>query len=190
MNSSWSRIRKYVQAPILTRLCTSALLAFGASFLIAEARAQNVDPDAAPPPLKIISKEEQTKLDTKTDVKDRTRISLDLMKIRLAGAEKMAAAQDFDGMYRELGTFNALMDDALTFLNKRDDGRGRVLDAFKRIGITLRGMAPRIEVMRRELPIKYDPYVRRLMGYLRSARDKATDSLFDDSVLPNKKPGN
>lgn len=146
--------------------------------------------DTAPPPIKIISPDEQKRLDTKTDVKDRTKISIDMMKVRIAAAEKFAAERNFPEMYRELGHFHGLMDDALDYLHKRDNGSGKVLDSFKRLEISLRAVAPKIEVMRRELPLRYDPYVRRLMGFLRQARAKATDSLFDDSVLPAKKPGN
>jgi hypothetical protein len=151
--------------------------------------AQDDPLDLAPPPLKIISKEELARLDTKTDIKDRTKLSLEMMNIRLTAAEKLAAADDFDGMYREMGVFHGLMDDALAFLNKRDNGGGKVLDNFKRLEISLRGMAPRIEVIRRELPLRYDAYVRKLMGYLRAVRAKAADTLFDDTVVPNKKPG-
>mgnify|MGYP007125701776 CR=1 FL=1 len=156
--------------------------------LLTVASAQEVPPDAAPPPLKIIPKDEIALLDDKTDIKDRTKLSLELMNVRLKSAEKLAEANDFDGMYRELGVFHALMDDALKFLNERDNGKGKVLDNFKRLEIALRGMAPKIEVIRRELPLRYDTYVRKLMGYVRSARAKATDSLFDDTVVPNRKP--
>jgi hypothetical protein len=154
------------------------------------ASAQDDPPETAAPPIKIISKDEQTRLDAKTDIKDRTKLSIEMMNARIASAEKLAIARDFEGMYVELGFFHGLMDDALGFLNKRDNGSGKVLDNFKRLEIALRALAPKIEVMRRELPLRFDPYVRRLMGYLRQARAKATDSLFDDTVLPVKKPGN
>ena len=151
--------------------------------------AQDEQIEAAPPPLKIISKDEIARLGAQTDLKDRTKLSVELLNLRLTTAEKLSEVKNFDGMYLELGVFQALMDDALLYLHKRDDGRGKVLDSFKRLEISLRGMAPRIEIIRRELPLKYDPYVRKLMGYLRSVRAKATDSLFGDSVVPTvRKP--
>lgn len=156
--------------------------------LAGEALGQEETTESAPPPLKIISKDEISRLVAKTDPKDRTKVSLEMMNLRLTTAEKTASMRDFDGMYRELGFFHALMDDALTFLHERDNGNGKILDSFKRLEIALRGMATRIEVIRRELPLKYDPYVRKLTQYLRTARARATDSLFDDSVLPGKKP--
>ena len=166
------------------------LLTFTFSLFNISASAQDEQVESAPPPLKIISKDEITLLGAKPDLKDRTKLSVELMNARLTAAEKLSSAKNFEAMYLEFGYFHALMDDALAYLNKRDDGRGKVLDNFKRLEINLRGMAPRIEVIRRDLPLKYDPYVRKLMGYLRSVRAQATDSLFGDSVVPTvqKKP--
>lgn len=153
------------------------------------AAAQDDPPESYPPPIKVVSKDEASRLATKTDLKDRTKLSVEMMNLRLTSAEKFAAAQDFENMYRELGYFHALMDDALVFLTRRDNRGGKVLDNYKRLELALRPMGPRIEVIRRELPLRYDPYVRKLMGYLRSVREKATDSLFGDSVVPVRKPG-
>lgn len=158
-------------------------------FFAFTAAAQDDPPDAAPPPIKVIPKEDAVRLATKTDVKDRTKISLELMNQCLAAAERLSTERNFPAMYEEFGHFHALMDDALNYLTVRDTGRGKVLDNFKRLEISLRAMATRIEIIRRELPLRYDPYVRKLMGYLRNVRAKATDSLFGDSVVPVKKPG-
>lgn len=174
------------KSPVAARFLAFAVCLF--SFGLT-ASAQDDLADTAPPPIKIVSPEEQRQLDAKKDIKDRTKLSIDLMKVRITTAEKFAAERNFPEMYRELGHFHGLMDDALDYINKRDNGSGKVLDSFKRLEISLRAVAPKIEVMRRELPVRYDPYVRRLMGFLRQARAKATDSLFDDSVLPAKKPG-
>jgi hypothetical protein len=160
----------------------------GVFILAAPAAAQDDPPEAAPPPLKVVSKDESAKLAAKTDPKDRTKLSLELMNVRLAAAEKASSAGDFEAMYSELGNFHGLMDDALEFLSSRGIS-GKVLDSYKRLELALRAMAPRIEVIRRELPLRYDPYVRKLMGYLRNVRAKATDSLFGDSVVPTRKPG-
>ena len=182
--SAWLRFRSFAGYFVVG----FSLLTFNFS-LFTQASAQDDPVEAPPPPLKIISKEDSARLETKKDIKDRTKLSIEMMNLRLAAAEKLAAARNFEGMYRELGFFHALMDDALTFLNRRDNGGGKVLDNFKRMSIALRGMATRIEVIRREIPLRYDPYIRKLMGYLRSARFEATDSLFGDSVIPAKKPG-
>lgn len=174
--------------PGLAFLCSS-LFILSALFSV-QSRAQDDPPEAAPPPIKFISKEERAKLDAKqTSVKDRTKLSLELMDLRMDAAEKFAQTDDYDSMFRELGGFHALMDDGLQFLNRRDTDSGKVLDNFKRFEIGLRAFSPRIEIIRRELPLRYDFYVRKLMGYVREARAKAIDPLFSDSVVAPRKPG-
>ena len=111
--------------------------------LLTAASAQDDLPEIAPPPIKVISKDEMTRLNAKKDIKDRTKLSLELMNVRLLAAEKLTAAEDYDNMFREFGVFLALMDDAVRFLTKNDNGSGKVLDSFKRMEIALRGMAPR-----------------------------------------------
>ena len=146
------------------------------------------DPEIAPPPLKIFSKAERSQLDAKTaELKDRTKLSLVLMDIRLDAAEKFAGGRQFEAMFAELGGFQALMDDSLDYLNRRNNGSDKkVLDNFKRVEIGLRGFSPRIETIRRELPLRYDDYVRKLMKFVRDARTKATEPLFSDSVVKTK----
>lgn len=141
--------------------------------------------EVAPPPLKIFSKAERSQLEAKaSELKDRTKLSLELMDLRLDAAEKFAGGREFEAMFAELGGFQALMDDSLDYLNRRHTGSDKkVLDGFKRVEIGLRGFSPRIETMRRELPLRYDDYVRKLMKYVRDARTKATEPLFSDSVV-------
>ncbi|MEP6787435.1 MAG: hypothetical protein ABJB40_03325 [Acidobacteriota bacterium] len=149
--------------------------------------AQDDPNDLAPPPLKLISKDERARLDSETDVKSRTKLELEMMNLRLAEAEKLNASENYDGVFRELGAFHGLMDDGLDYLIKRDTGSGKVLDNFKRLEIALRGFGPRLEVIRRDLPIKYEDYLRRLIKYVRDARSKAIDPQFGYTVLPGQK---
>jgi hypothetical protein len=142
--------------------------------------------DLAPPPLKLVSKDERSKLDLHNDVKARTKLAVEMMTLRLSSAEKFVAAGDFESCYRELGAFHALMDDTISFLANQDGSKGKVLDNFKRLEISLRSFAPRLENLRREAPFKYEDYLRRLIISLRETRGKAADSLFADSVVPNR----
>ena len=52
--------------------------------------------------------------------------------------------------------------------------------------IGLREFPPRLEAIRRDLPLEYEDYVRRLIRYLRQARTIATEPLFGDTVLPEQ----
>lgn len=166
-----------------------SLLVFNFSLFTITVSGQGDGFEYAPPPLKIVSKDELARLDAKTDFKDRTKLALELMDLRLDAAERLFVVKDFEGTYRELGVFHGLMDNAIGFLQRRDsrNGSGKILDNFKRIDLALRTFAPRLEGIRREVPLRYEDYVRRLLKYLREARTQATEPLFADTVVPQRK---
>jgi hypothetical protein len=147
-----------------------------------------IDDDVAPPPLKVLSQSEKSRLSGETEVKRRTKLGLELMEVRLKQAETFHAAENFDQMFVELGAFHGLMDNMLEFLDKSDRDSRKVIYNFKRFEIGLRTFTPRLELMRRVLPIRYERYVRSLIKNLRNARAKAIEPLFDDTVVPGKKP--
>jgi len=139
--------------------------------------------DTAPPPLKIVSKEETRQLNAETDIKKRTKLALDLMEIRLKKAEELNSQERFAEMFDELGGFHALVDKILDFLNRNDNGSGKVLNNFKRVEMSLRAFLPRLELIRRDLPEKYEFYVRDLAKSVRNARARAIEPLFGDTVV-------
>ncbi len=140
--------------------------------------------DTAPPPLKILSKGEKEQLESEKDIKERTKLALILMEARLKKAEDLDMKDQFTEMYDELGKFHALMDYTFNFLYRSDDGSRKVLNNFKRFEIGIRSYVPRIEVVRRNLPIRYESYLRSLIKQIRDTRGKAVDAFFDDSVVP------
>ena len=147
--------------------------------------AQTDEIQLAPPPLRVLEKSHKEQLDREKDIGSRTKLSLKLMEGNLAEAEVHSDNQRHDDMLRELGHFLALMDDSLEFLSRNNKGGGKVLDNFKRLEIGLRKFIPRLEVVRRDLPLKYEDYVRKLMIRIRDARSKATEPLFGESVVPD-----
>lgn len=149
--------------------------------------AQDDIPGLAPPPRKVISKGERTRLDAETNIRDRTKLTLEMMDERLSAAEKLSDGKDFDAMFQELGGFHGLMDNGIEFLLKKDDRKNKVLDNLKRIEIGLRGFAPRLESIRRDVPLSYENYVRKLISYLRNARTRVSEPLFSDTVVPDPK---
>ena len=139
----------------------------------------------APPPLKVLSKSERQQLDAEPKVKDHTKLALALMDARLKAAEAENAKQEYRAMFTELGHFHALMDHTLIFLTKGQSNSGRVLSNLKRLEIGLRGFMPRLEVIRRDLPLEFEHYVRALMKLTREARTRAVEPFFADTVAPN-----
>lgn len=152
------------------------------------AYAQKADDDSYPPPPRTISKEEKARLVAETDVKRRTKLALEFMEARMKQAEALHSLPDFDAMFVELGAFHALVDDTLEFLTGSSTDSDKVLNNLKRFEIGVRGFVPRLELIRRDLPFRYEFYVRRLAIFLRDAREKAIEPLFSDTVVPTKKP--
>lgn len=165
---------------------TLLLLLF--TFSTVTSHAQGNQDEIAPPPLKIIPKEDLAKLNAESDIKGHTKLALEMMNSRLAAAEKLDTAQDYPGVYRELGVFHGIMDNSLDFLDRGDKQSNKNLDNFKRLEIALRGFGPRLESLYRELPRKYEEYVRKLMKYVRETRTKATDPMFGNSVVKQPNP--
>ncbi len=168
------------------RLVRFSFFLFPFSFFLATlVVAQDEPKGIAPPPLKILAKEEKTQLEAETDIKRRTKLSLELMEVRLLKAETFGKQEQYREMFTELGSFHALMDNTLTFLGESDTNKGKVLNNFKRVELSLRKYVTRLELIRRDLPIKFEFYVRRLVRYVREARTKAVEPLFGETVLPN-----
>lgn len=144
------------------------------------------DPNAAPPPVKVMSDRERSQLDAEQGLKDRTKLALELMGSRLSNAEDLNAKNEFTAMYNELGIFHALMDDTLEFLESAPR-KDKTLDNLKRFEMALRTFAPRLALIRREIPNEYDHYIRSLLRYLRDARSRAIEPLFGNSVVPQRR---
>lgn len=171
------------------RLCVCALKCFFVLLLFCQINSAQDDSEiVAPPPLKILTKAEKSRLEAETDIKRRTILSIELMEAKLLKAESLNAAEDYPTMFAELGGFHALMDNTIDFLNKHDNDSNKVLSNYKRVELTLRKYITRLELIRRELPIRYEPYVRKLVKYVRESRTKAVEPLFDDTVAPGNKP--
>lgn len=163
-------------------------LAFSVFFFGGEARAQDeeqIPANIAPPAVKLISKEEKTALAGVTDVKDRTKLALELMDARLKKAEELNTQAAFNALLTELGSFHALMDDALKFLNRNDTRSGKMLNNYKRFEMALREFTPRLELIRREMPERYEYHVRKLLITVRDTRSKAVEPLFGTTVVPS-----
>ena len=153
--------------------------------LVSVTPAQN-DDEPAPPPLRKISQGERTQLDSQSESKRRIEIALQLMDSRMKKAEDDKAAENFEAMFLELGGFHGLMDNTLDYLTRENRRTGKAFNYFKKYELGLRTFTPRLELVRRDIPVRSEPYIMRLLRYLRDARTKAIEPFFGDTVVPNK----
>lgn len=169
---------------ILIRVAASFVVFAGTLTFAGSISGQDTDvTDTAPPPLRKISESEQKFLNAETNVKRRTQVALNLMSSRLTRAEDFFAKGQYAELYLELGAFHGLMDNTLLFLERSTRTESKALNDLKRFEIGLRTFSPRLEVIRRDLPAKYEYYVRGLLRYVREARTRAVEPLFGDSVI-------
>jgi hypothetical protein len=159
---------------LLTTYCSSLAI-----------QAQDEKPkNLVPPPLVLLSESEEETLNTETNFNKRTQLAITLMDARLKKAEELSSQKKYTESLLELGGFQAIIRNTLNFLNSNNSGRGKVLNSFKRLEISLRQTVPRLETVRREMPYRYSYHVRELMKFVRQARSNAVEPIFDDTVLP------
>lgn len=150
--------------------------------------AQEAPPDVAPPPLKVMSKTEKEQLSTAKDVKERTKLTLELMGARIKVAEGFLPQDQYEQVFAELGGFHALVLDVLEYLSKSSADKNKVLDNFKRFELGLRALTPRVELIHRQMPPAREYYLRMLLRELREARTKAVEPLFGDIGIKQSGP--
>ncbi|MGH9949010.1 MAG: hypothetical protein ACRD6X_17705 [Pyrinomonadaceae bacterium] len=167
----------------ISKSISAALLVLICAILVSPSFAQEQDvipPDAAPPPIKALSKIEKDSLMAAKNVKDRTRLTLELMDARLKVAEAYLTQEQLEMVFRELGGFHALVINVLDYLSSSDTDNKKVISNFKRFEIGLRGFTRRLELIRREMPPQREYYVRLLLREMRAARAKAVEPLFGE----------
>jgi hypothetical protein len=140
-------------------------------------------PLTAPPPIRIITKEERAQIDQAGDSKQRLRLTIQIAGARLTRAEQHTAQGNYDEASAEVGSYHALIEDALEFLNtmKRDSNKTR--DLYKRLELALRADGPRLTTMRRTTPLEYAVWIKKVEEFARASRTEALNSFYGHTVV-------
>jgi hypothetical protein len=160
-------------------------LAFGDAAAQADGGPQRADDLAGAPPLRYVPDDVRRQLDTEArDVKARTKLSLQLADERLARAAADADADRFEDATNELGVYEAIVADSITFVQASGRTGNKLRDIFKRIEMALRAHVPRLETLRRGLPAAHAVYAKATIEFVREERDQALNAFYDDTVIP------
>ncbi|HYP50010.1 MAG TPA: hypothetical protein VEQ34_03655 [Pyrinomonadaceae bacterium] len=155
--------------------------------------AQTVDnqgsDDIAPPPVFAMSGTEKSQLTNESDLKRRTQLCLMLADARLRRAEEATDREDFQAALLDLGSYQAIIENHIKFLERGNYSDGKVRDNFRRMDITLRSYTPRIETIRRTTPFEFAVHLKSILNFTRDARARALDSFFSDSILSTETAG-
>ncbi|HEV7842827.1 MAG TPA: hypothetical protein VGO69_03980 [Pyrinomonadaceae bacterium] len=139
-------------------------------------------PLPAPPPLRLVPRDERLQLDAARDTKARMRLSVELAEARLARAEQMTSAQQYESASRELGIYQGILDDALRFLKDQKEQK-KLRDTYKRFEIALRAHGMRLETMRRTTPSEYAFNIKTITEYTKNLRGEALNGFYGDNVI-------
>ena len=140
-------------------------------------------PLTAPPPIRAIPKTEKLQLDGTTDPKQRVRQTIEFAGGHLTVAEKLTSQSNFEAASHEVGTYEALIENVLTFLATMKRGSNKTRDLYKRMELALRADAPRLTAMRRSTPIEYAVWIKKTEDFAREGRTEALNSFYGDTVV-------
>lgn len=163
---------------ILTVLCIIASL-MGAQ----EVRIQE---QTAPPPLKIVTRQDRMRIDEEKDSKARVRVTLDLAETHLANAELQTSHLNYDEAAAEAGKYCALIEDLFAFLGTLKQDNNKTRDLYKRVELTLRTQGPRLGIMRRTTPSAYAVWIKETEDFARHGRTEALNSFYGHTVVPDR----
>jgi len=145
-------------------------------------------PLTAPPPFKMIVKEERAEMDAATkDATKRLKLTMEFAGGHLTRAEQHTARGDFEAASAEVGMYHALIENVLEFLStfKRDSNKTR--DLYKRLELALRADGPRLTAMRRNTPLEFAVWIKHVEDFARDGRTEALNSFYGHTVVREQK---
>lgn len=146
-------------------------------------------PLTAPPPFKMIVKDERAQIEQTNDSSKRVKLTIEFATAHLGVAEQHTAQGNFEAASTEVGMYHALIENALAFLStfKRDSNKTR--DLYKRLELALRAHGPRLTSMRRTTPLEFAVWIKEVEDFAREGRTEALNSFYGHTVVrdPKKK---
>lgn len=145
-----------------------------------------VQDQVAPPPLKIITREERAQINESKDAKARVRTTLDLALLRLGEIETHTSARDYPAALAGAGRYWALLEDVFGYLKTMKADSNKTRDLYKRIELALRAHGPRLSAVRRGTPSEYSFWMKELEDFARNGRTEALNSFYGHTVFREK----
>lgn len=174
--------QKHQQKHQLNLLASVAVLLFFATAANGQETPVAQQP-SAPPPVKLISKEDRARVDSAKDIKARLRTTIELAEGHLSDAEARTTQEDYDAASAALGKYRALIEDALNSLNLLSRDHNKTRDLYKRLELALRAQGPRLTAIRRTTPLEYAVWVKELEEFARRGRTDALNSFYGNTVI-------
>ncbi len=137
----------------------------------------------APPPLRIITRFDRSRINESKDAKARIKTTIELAENHLTNVETQTAQHEYDNAAAEAGMYWALVDDAFSFMKTiGSDGNAR-RDLYKRLELSLRAHGPRLSIVRRDTPAAYAVWIKQIEDIARDGRTQALNSFYGHTVI-------
>ena len=172
------------------RIVISAHLLLMAFVFLPSVSAQDPQPSPtplmAPPPFKMIVKEERFQIEQSKDTK-RLKLTIDFAAGHLGIAEQHTAQGNFEAAQTEVGMYHALLENVREYMKtfKRDSNKTR--DLYKRLELSMRAHGPRLTAMRRTTPLEFAVWIKQVEDYAREMRTEALNSFYGHTVVSEPK---
>jgi hypothetical protein len=145
-------------------------------------------PLTAPPPFKMIVKEERAQIEQTKDSQKRLKLTIEFARTHLTLAEQHTSREEYETASAEVGKYHALIENSLQFLStfKRDSNKTR--DLYKRLELALRADGPRLTAMRRITPLEFAVWIKQVEDFARDGRTEALNSFYGHTVVREREP--
>ena len=173
------------------RIGISAHLLLMAFVLLPSVCAQDAQPSPtplmAPPPFKMIVKEERDQIEQSKDASKRLKLTMEFAAAHLTVAEQHTAQENFEAAQTEVGMYHALIENVREYMKtfKRDSNKTR--DLYKRLELSMRAHGPRLTAMRRVTPLEFAVWIKQVEDYAREIRTEALNSFYGHTVVSEPK---
>ena len=145
-------------------------------------------PLMAPPPFKMIVKEERAQIEAATrEPSKRLKLTVNFAAAHLTVAEQHTAQGNFEAAQTEVGMYHALIENIREFMStfRRDANKTR--DLYKKLELALRAHGPRLTAMRRTTPLEFAIWIKQVEDYAREGRTEALNSFYGHTVVSEPK---
>jgi hypothetical protein len=144
---------------------------------------QHTQDQAAPPPLKVITRVERTQLEQAKDEKARVKLSITLAEGHLSEVETKTSLQQYDAASAAAGMYWAIVEDVMGYMKKIQRDNNKKRDLYKRLELALRAHGTRLSTVRRSTPAEYAVWIKQIEEFARDGRTEALNSFYGHTVL-------
>jgi len=187
MSCRFSQQYLFVGSP--TCVVVAAVLLLCVSVVSNAQSQRDYAPEDAPPPLRYIPNDLRDQLNTKTDLKARTKLVLMFADERLKRAELLTAERRFGDASAELGIYQALIEESVRYLIAAQRRNNDLRDQYRKLEVAFRSYRARLELLGRSTSSSYRVHLTQISDDTWRIRTQVLNRFFGDEVIDDEPTG-